>query len=132
MDKFVLNHRIATSPATVYETWMTSAGHAKMIGEQAEIRPEEGAEFSMWDGYITGKNLELQPNVKIVQAWRTTEFPDDAPDSRLEIILLEDGQGTALSMEHTHIPTGQGPNYKQGWKDHYFDALDAMFKAGKK
>ena len=35
--------------------------------------------------YIEGKNLELEKDKKIVQKWRTTEFPDDAPDSDLEI-----------------------------------------------
>lgn len=128
MDKFELTYHVSAAPSQVYETWMSSTGHAEMIDDQAEIKDEVGATFSMWDGYITGKNLELDANERIVQSWRTTEFPADSEDSNLVIILLEQGSGTRIKMIHSNIPKGQGVNYKSGWKDHYFTRMDQIFK----
>ena len=128
MDKFEISYHVSASPTQLYELWTTSEGHAKMIDNQAEIKPEVNEEFSMWDGYITGKNIELKTDEKIVQAWRTTEFPADAEDSNLTIVFVEQGSGTRMKMIHSNIPAGQGPQYKQGWKDHYLDRLDQIFK----
>ena len=37
------------------------------------------------NGDAQGRNLELSPNRRIVQTWRSAEFPDTAPDSRIEV-----------------------------------------------
>ena len=62
----------------------------------------------------------------MVQAWRTSEFPDGAPDSRLTLSFApaEDG-GTELTLEHADLPEGQGDAYRQGWEDHYFAPMRA-------
>ena len=43
--------------------------------------------ITAWDGYVAGGNLELKPFHRIGQSWRTSEFPEGVPDSRLEIEL---------------------------------------------
>jgi activator of HSP90 ATPase len=74
-----------------------------------------------------GKNLELEPPRRILQSWRTTEFPEGAPDSMLEILIEPDGDGSKLTLIHTEIPEGQSEDYKQGWKDYYFALMKAYF-----
>jgi activator of HSP90 ATPase len=83
--------------------------------------------FTAWDGYIRGKTLEIEPHSRIVQAWRTSEFPDDSPDSRVEILLEEDSNGAKITLVHTDIPNEQGDGYKQGWEDFYFTPMRAYF-----
>lgn len=39
-------------------------------GKPVEVSPEAGGAFSAFGGYITGRNVELVPNERIVQAWR--------------------------------------------------------------
>ena len=63
-----------------------------------------------------------------MQAWRTTKFPDDAPDSRLEVLLESDGKNTRLTLLHTNIPEGQGEQYSQGWLDFYFEPMKKYFR----
>ncbi len=58
-----------------------------MTGGSASINSDWGGEFEAWNGYIHGKNLELEPGKRIVQSWRTSEFNADEPDSRIEITL---------------------------------------------
>ena len=67
-------------PATareIYGAWLDSRAHSEMTGGRAQMSSELGGDFSAWDGYITGRNLELVPGERIVQSWRTTKFPAD-------------------------------------------------------
>lgn len=121
----------ATLPATpehVYTAWLSSEGHSDMTGGKAVIHPGAGGTFTAWDGYIEGKTLRLIPNERIVQSWRTSEFPEDAPDSKLEIVLEPVSSGTKITLHHTNIPKGQGKMYKEGWKDHYFEPMKEYFQ----
>ena len=99
-----------------------------MTGARAKVNSKINVTFSALDGYITGKTIELRPNQKIVQLWRTTEFPQDAPDSILEINLAVIPKGTRVTLLHKNIPTGQSGSYKQGWKDFYFNPMEKYFK----
>ncbi len=114
---------IPAPPKRVYEAWMSGKEHGAMTGGQAKVTARVGGKFSAWDGYIEGKTLELEPNKKIVQAWRTSEFPQDAPDSRLEITLKREKSGTRITLRHTEIPSGQAAGYKKGWIDFYFKPM---------
>lgn len=100
-----------------------------MTGSEARVSARVGGRFSAWDGYILGTTLELEPHSKIVQAWRTTEFPDDAPDSRLVIELAPVRGGTRITLTHSDVPPGQEADYKRGWVDFYFKPMKQYFKA---
>jgi activator of HSP90 ATPase len=99
-----------------------------MTGGEATGRPVKGTRFTAWDGYISSKNLELEPHRRIVQAWRTTEFSSGDADSRLEVLLEEAPGGIKVTLRHCNIPQGQ-TGYKQGWKDHYFEPMKRYFSA---
>jgi uncharacterized protein YndB with AHSA1/START domain len=72
---------IPASPAEIYNAWLDNIAHSEMTGGEAIMSDEVGAEVSAWDGYITGRILELVPGERIVQSWRTTEFDDEIEDS---------------------------------------------------
>lgn len=127
LDSFRISEVLPASPELVYATWLSSLGHAEMTGAGARVVPGVGGKFSAWDGYIWGITLELEPNARIVQSWRTLEFPGDARDSRLEIRLEATPEGCRITLNHTAIPAGQGDSYRQGWYDHYFDPMRAYF-----
>ncbi len=120
---------LPASSEVLYKAWLDSKKHSEFTGDKAKIDPKVGGKFTAWGGYIMGKTLELQPFTRIVQAWRTTEFPEDAPDSRLEVLLEAEGKGTRITLIHTNIPDGQGNEYKQGWENYYFEPMKAFFGA---
>ena len=62
-----------------------------------------------------------------MQSWRTTEFPDGAEDSRLELRLSVAEGGTRLTLTHSAIPEGQGEQYRDGWKEYYFEPMVEYF-----
>ena len=126
-EKIELSVTFNVNARTVYEAWLDSEEHAAFTGGDAFVVAGVGGEFNIWDGYITGRTLELEPNSRIVQAWRTTDFPEDAPDSKLEVRLEDIDGGSKLTLVHTDIPDGQGDDYKDGWKQYYFEPMEQYF-----
>ncbi len=124
--EFTVSDTIPAAPEAVFEAWMSSAGHAAMTGAEATVDPRVGGEFQAWDGYISGRTLELEAGRRIVQSWRTTEFADDDPDSQIEVLLAPEGGGTRLTLRHTGVPDGQ-PDYEEGWQESYFDPMREYF-----
>jgi len=124
---FKVSAIIPAKPADIYKAWLSTKGHTAMTGSAAKINGKVGGKFSAWDGYIFGKTLELTPDQRIVQGWRTSEFPDDAPDSRLEVLLEEVKAGTKVTFIHTELPKGQADSYRLGWEDFYFKPMKEYF-----
>jgi uncharacterized protein YndB with AHSA1/START domain len=127
-DSFTISVVLHASPKRIYEAWMSSAEHGAFTGDTAEIEDRVGGAHSAFSGYITGRTLELVPNKRIVQSWRTTEFPEGSPDSRLELTLEAVKGGARLTLHHSQLPDGQGPKYEEGWKENYFQPMQAYFK----
>jgi len=135
-DSLEMSDTIPATPEEIYEAWLDSKKHSAMTGSKAVIDPEVGGKFTAWEEYISGTNVELEPNHRILQKWRTTDFSDDLPDSDLEILLDEIPGGTKVTIVQSSLPEDQVDAYKAGWKDFYFEPMKAHFKkrkaAGKK
>ena len=125
-ESLELSATFKASPQDIYEAWLDGDQHSGMTGGEATGIALEGTEFTAWDGYITGKNLSLSSNRKIVQSWRTSEFADTDEDSHLEIHLESHGDGCRVTLIHTNIPEGQ-TQYEQGWVNHYFTPMQDYF-----
>ena len=131
MEKFSVKAYIPAEPAAVYEAWLSSDMHSGMTGAKATVSAEEGGSFTAWDGYISGKNIELKKDVSIVQSWRTTEFAAGDPDSRLEITLKKIKNTTEITLDHSGIPNRQSKAYIKGWRDFYFKPMKEYFGKNK-
>lgn len=119
---------LPVTPKRLYTAWLNAKEHSAFTGGgKATCSPRIGGKFTAWDGYISGTNQALEPYKRILQAWRTTEFPHEAPDSSLEVLLEEVRGSTKITVVHTNIPDGQGESYKQGWLDYYFEPMKEYF-----
>src|SRR5437764_8302578 len=99
--EFSVTDVIPASPQAIYDAWLDSRGHAAMVGgKPARISAEPGGVFTVWDGYITGRNLELDPGRRIVQSWRTGKFTAADPDSRIEVVLEAVADGARVTVHH--------------------------------
>jgi activator of HSP90 ATPase len=124
---FKLSCSLPASPETIYETWLDSDGHSAMTGGKAKMSKKVGAEVSAWDGYITGKNIELIKGRRIVQSWRTTQFSAAASDSVITVTLAPSKTGARLTLRHSKVPDGQTSYEEGGWQDHYFTPMKEYF-----
>ena len=107
-----------------------SAGTKKSFtdfsGRSATIDPTVGGTFSLFDGHIIGRILELVPNKRIVQAWRVVDWPDGIYSiARFE--FSPQGSGTHLIFNHIGFPKGLKEHLANGWQEHYWNALNNYF-----
>ena len=127
-ESLTLQLELPISAEVVYNAWLSSEEHSNMTGGPATCENHVGGKHTAWDGYIRGENLELVPNEKIVQSWRTPEFEENDEDSILEITFESTGSGGCkITLQHTNIPEGQ-TQYEQGWLDHYLEPMKNYFK----
>lgn len=116
-----------STPEKVYSTLLSSKGHSDFTGSPAKVSARTNAKFSAWDGYISGKNIELQKGKKIVQEWQTTGWPDGYGPSIIKISLKKSGTGTELTMIQEKVPASQVEQYTTGWYKSYWDPLKEYF-----
>lgn len=129
MERLRLAAILSADPGTIYDAWVSEKLHTEMTGANATSEAREGGAFTAWNGYITGKHVELERGKRIVQAWRTTEFPAAAPDSTVEIRLSKVKKGTRIALLQSDIPDGQSDMYAEGWVQYYFDPMTRYFAA---
>ena len=129
--KFAVIKQKVTVPATpeeVYEAFIDAGKHSAFTGQKATCDPKVGGKFTAGDGYISGKNLELEKGKRIVQEWKTTEWPEGYPPSRFELTLKEVKEGTEITIIHSDVPAEQAEDLKEGWNEFYWKPLKDYFK----
>ena len=115
------------SPHEVYEALMDSKKHAAFTGGKARISREVGGKIMAYDDYISGKNIELVPDKKIVQDWRAVDWPEGV-FSRVTFELTPIPAGTRLDFTHTDLPEGTEEEFTQGWIDNYWEPMKAFLE----
>jgi uncharacterized protein YndB with AHSA1/START domain len=105
---------LPAKPKAVYDAWLDAAKHSAMTGSPATSDPRAGGRFTAWDGYIEGTHLELDPPRRIVQAWRSREFPKSDADSRLFVLLDSEGKGTRVTIVHTNRARATANEFTSG------------------
>jgi activator of HSP90 ATPase len=117
-------YKLSASPEDVYNALTNKAMLEIWTGEDAEMELEPGGAFSLWEGSITGVNLELEANRKIVQQWF---FGEQEDPSIVTILLHPDKKGTSVELRHTNIPDEAFENISTGWDEDYFASLRELF-----
>jgi activator of HSP90 ATPase len=123
------------APAEVYRTLLSSEAFSACTkksfdmfsASSAKIDPVVGGTFSLFDGHITGRILELVPNQRIVEAWRVVDWPAGVY-SIARFDLGTEGSGTRLNFEHVGFPEGLKEHLSVGWQQHYWDAMTKYFQ----
>lgn len=98
-----------------------------LTSKPAEVSLELGGPIKLFGGYISGRQLELEPGKRIVQAWRSASWP--AHDySIAKFDLVAEGTGTRIVFDHTGFPVGEAEHLAAGWKSNYWDAMTQYLK----
>ncbi|KAK1397677.1 Aha1 domain-containing protein [Heracleum sosnowskyi] len=103
----------------------------------AKISKEVGGEFMIFDGAVTGTNVELQEGKLIAQKWRFGNWPDGL-HSMVRLTLDEPEPGTTVvNLIQTDVPEEDRygnstvvENTERGWKDLIFNKIRAVFGFG--
>ncbi|MFX1325717.1 MAG: SRPBCC domain-containing protein [Promethearchaeota archaeon] len=120
---------IKAAPHDVYEAFMDSKTHSKFTESKAKISREVGGDFSVFEGTINGKNLELVPDKKIVQTWRSEdENWSKGFYSTITIIFEAVEEGTLIKFTHVDVPESAYDSVKDGWTTYYWKPLKKLLE----
>ena len=114
-----------TTPHVIFEMLMDSRKHARFTGERASISRKVGGKFTAYEPHISGINLELVPDKKIVQSWRDSDWPE-GHFSKVTFSLEEVQGGTRLSFRQSGVPEEHYDDINQGWRDYYWKPMREM------
>jgi activator of HSP90 ATPase len=124
MKTFKKSFKINAEPSDIYAALTNPYTIELWSGYPAQMSTETGSEFSLWEGDITGKNLEFIENIKIVQEWY---FGDQSEKSIVTITISQERENSLVTVEHSNIPDDEFSSIGEGWREHYFDAISNFF-----
>jgi activator of HSP90 ATPase len=128
------------SPKRVYEALTDAKQFTRVIqlsgalqemhlpDQPAVINKDEGGAFALYGGFITGRHIELVPNVRVVQAWRAGDWPVGVY-SIAKFELVVQGSGCKIAFDQTGFPSGDAQALASGWKAHYWEPLAKVLAA---
>ena len=117
---------INAKPEDVYQAFMDETRHSAFTGAASSISNEIGGRAEMHDGQIVAQNIELEPNRKIVQAWRVAAW-EDGIYTLLRIGLVPEEQGTRIILDQTGCPEDMTEHLAAGWEARYWQPMKAYF-----
>ncbi len=118
-------YSINADPEEVYSALVKPLSLELWTGFPAVMEEEPGTEFSLFDGDISGVNMEFIPGKKIVQEWF---FGNQTEKSVVTITLTPDKNKTKVELHHANIPDDAIEDIKEGWDSYYFGALKKFFR----
>lgn len=113
---------LSASPDRVFRAFMDSGEHSAFTGGPATLSAEAGGAFSAHGGAVQGRNVELVPGRRIVQAWRIADWAEGVY-SILRLELQPEGDGTRLVMDHEGVPAEKREAITAGWQMRYWEPL---------
>jgi activator of HSP90 ATPase len=128
-----LQGTIDAAPQAVYDVLTDGRKFAAATAMPAKLSDREGDAFSLFDGRIEGRQIELVPGRRIVQAWR---FGDRHPSpwepgvySIVRFTLIGQASSTRLTIDHGAVPPEWHEHISSGYPDFYFRPLERYFAA---
>lgn len=117
------------TPHDVYETLLDARRQATFTGGEALISRRVGGMFTTFDGWASGRQIELVPDRKIVQTWRSEDWPSGTT-STCTYELRSVPTGTELRFRQTDVPSSLRASIAKGWAEYYWRPMQALFDSG--
>jgi activator of HSP90 ATPase len=124
MKTFKKIFRVNAEPSDVYSALTNPYTIELWSGYSAVMSEVPGSEFSLWEGDITGKNIEFVKDRKVVQEWY---FGDQPEKSVVTILIQPDRENSVVTVEHSNIPDEDFADIAEGWREYYIGAIISFF-----
>lgn len=132
----MLIHReaiINADPQAVYDVLTDGQKFSAVTGMPAQLSDHAGETFTLFDGRIEGRQIELVPAERIVQAWRFGANHPDVWDpgvySVVRFTLAAEGDGTRFIIDHAGVPPEWHEHISTGYPTFYEQPLERYFAA---
>ena len=124
MKTFKKSFKINAEPSDIYSAITNPFTIELWSGYPAIMTREPESEFSLWEGDITGKNLEFVQDKKVVQEWY---FGDQQEKSIVTITISPDRENSLVTVEQSNIPDDEFNDIAEGWREYYIGAIINFF-----
>jgi activator of HSP90 ATPase len=124
MKTFKKTFKINAEPSDVYSAITNPFTIELWSGYPAKMNTEPESEFSLWEGDITGKNLEFVQDKKVLQEWY---FGDQPEKSIVTITISPDRENSLVMVEQSNIPDEEFNDIAEGWREYYIGAIINFF-----
>jgi activator of HSP90 ATPase len=124
MKEFKKRYTLNAPPPDVYNAMTNPLMIEIWTGEPVVMSTEPGSVFEIWDGAITGENIECVQDKLIIQRW----FFGEEEDSIVTLKLHPDRKGTLVELHQTNIPDNAYDNMVEGWDTDYFGNLRQLYE----
>ncbi len=124
MKTFKKTFKINAEPSDIYSAITNPFTIELWSGYPAAMNTEPDSEFSLWEGDITGKNLEFVQDKKVVQEWY---FGDQPEKSIVTITISPDRENSVVTVEQSNIPDDEFNEIAEGWREYYIGAIINFF-----
>ena len=111
---------LAAPAKALYAMYLNARVHGAITGAKVRIGARPGSPFSAFGGALSGKLLHTVPGVLIVQAWRSTHFYKNDPDSTLILRFVPAGRKGRIELTHVNVPKQDFKGVTEGWKNYYW------------
>ena len=124
---------VNADPQAVYDVLTDGQKFAAATGMPAQLSDREGETFTLFGGRVEGRQIELVPGQRIVQAWR---FGAAHPScwaaglySVVRFTLSGQQDGTRFVIDHAGVPPEWYDHISTGYPDFYQQPLERYFAA---
>lgn len=119
-------YRIEAPIEGVWEALVNPSEIDAWGGGPAVMDDKAETEFSLWNGDIHGKNIEVKQYELLKQEWFSGDWP---VPSIVTFVLKPDGNGTKIELTHENIPDKEAKEIDEGWKKYYLGEIKNLLEA---
>ena len=127
MDEIKKTSLIPSSPNAIYAAWMDERKHSAITGYRAMVDQWVGGRVTAYNGKIDATHILLDTGRRIVMRWRLSSFPEEMPDSQVEIRLEPAAGGTKIVIHQTGVPEQFAKEIDEIWETLYLQAMRRFF-----
>jgi uncharacterized protein YndB with AHSA1/START domain len=128
MDRSIeQTYNIKASPEAVWRALTDPKEIQEWSGANAYFIPQAGALYTLWDGTIGGKIVEVVPMRKLVQTWKPQEWTRE--DSVVTFTLTPTRDGTRVDLLHVNVEESDFDGSTKGWDIYYLGVIKRCWKS---
>lgn len=129
MDRIEQTYLIDASPEQVWQALTDQGMISEWSGAPAVFTAEPGTQYSLWNGDIGGRIVEVVPQERLVQTWKPTSWTVD--DSIVTFTLSPSDGGTRVDLIHENVDETDYEGTNEGWDIYYLGVIKKMLEAPK-
>jgi len=113
----------------IYETLLDSQRVQAFTQSASNVSKEINKQYTLFGGSITVINIELVPNEKIVQKWRSADWPE-GHFSTVTMTFKNEDNGTKLYLKQINVPASDYQRTQANWHNFYWQRIKMVFGYG--